>query len=576
MDVHSTPTSDSQVETVRDLVVSHEKDLDSDLENALSKTGELSKSEMTSEDKTVLVQEHQDFGPKKPLTTARLVLVFMGISVTLFLSALDQTIVTTTLPAIASEFNDFSDISWVGTAYLISTTAVQPLYGVMSNMFGRKRAMLTACGIFLLGSALCGAAQSMIMLIIARAIQGLGGSGIVSLSMIIIGDIVPLRERGKYQSINASIYGLAAVLGPLLGGAFADHVSWRWAFYINLPIGAVASILLVLFLHMNRPKDIPVIENLKTLDFAGIFFLVASIVMFLLGLNWGADAKYPWDSSVILSLLIVGAVVGALFLGNEWKLAKKPIIPLRLFNTLSLSMVYLGIALQGFTFLGLMFFLPLYFQAVNGASALQSGVDLIPLVIVQAVVAMIAGFMMSRWGTYKEFIVTGFVVGTISAGLLTILDEHTSKGGVVVILLAEGLSQGLTVSTTLMAIHSQVQSKSDMALGTSLWMFLRTLGGVFGIAVGGTFVQSSLSAAGASEYAQNIRAIADLPEGVKEPVLRAFVSGLHKFFVLLAIFAGIGLLSSIFIKKVKMGAKQEKQEKQGKAEGESTPVPIME
>ncbi|KAG0013050.1 hypothetical protein BGZ80_011317, partial [Entomortierella chlamydospora] len=417
MGTHSIATSDSQVETVRGVVVSHEKDQypenlspDSDLENALPRTTKLSKPEMTNEDKAVPAQEHQDFGPKKPLTTARLVLVFMGISVTLFLSALDQTIVTTTLPAIANEFDDFSNISWIGTAYLISTTAVQPLYGVMSNMFGRKRAMLTACGIFLLGFALCGAAQSMIMLIIARAIQGLGGSGIVSLSMIIIGDIVPLRERGKYQNINASIYALAAVLGPLLGGAFADHVSWRWAFYINLPIGAIASILLVLFLHMNRPKDIPVIESLKTLDFTGIFFLVVSIVVFLLGLNWGADTKYPWNSSVILSLLIVGAVVGALFLGNEWKFAKKPIIPLRLFNTLSLSMVYLGITLQGFTFLGLMFFLPLYFQAVNGASALQSGVDLIPLVIVQAVVAMIAGFLMSRWGTYKEFIVTGFVV----------------------------------------------------------------------------------------------------------------------------------------------------------------------
>ncbi|KAF9360958.1 hypothetical protein BGX26_006952 [Mortierella sp. AD094] len=554
MGTHSTATSDSQVETVHEVVLSREKDQyseklspESDLEDASPRITESSKPEMANEDKAVPTQEHQDFGPKKPLTTARL-----------------------------KEFDNFSDISWVGTAYLISTTAVQPLYGVMSNMFGRKRAMLTACVIFLLGSALCGAAQSMIMLIIGRAVQGLGGSGIVSLSMIIIGDIVPLRERGKYQSINASIYALAAVLGPLLGGAFADHVSWRWAFYINLPIGAVASVLLVVFLHMKRPKDTPVIDNLKSLDFSGILLLVTSIVVFLLGLNWGADAKYPWNSSVVLSLLIVGAAIGALFLGNEWKFAKKPIIPLRLFNTLSLSMVYLGIFLQGFIFLGLMFFLPLYFQAVHGSSALQSGVDLIPLVIVQAVGAMIVGFLMSRWGTYKEFVVAGFVVGTISAGLLTILDEYTSKGVVVVILLVEGLSQGLTISTTLMAIHTQVQNKSDMALGTSLWMFLRTLGGVFGIAVGGTFVQSSLSAAGASEYGQNIKAIANLPEDVKAPVLRAFVSGLHKFFVLLAAFAGVGLVSSVFIKKVKMGAREKKQDQQSEAEGESTPMPIME
>ncbi|KAF8975319.1 hypothetical protein BGZ46_009218 [Entomortierella lignicola] len=573
---NSSTNSESQIETVRGESHSHEKNeysqtlsnidieagvIDASGVDVSIKPSELSTAEATDDAKQAPIQEQHDFGPKKPLTTAQLVLVFLGICVTLFLSALDQTIVTTTLPAIAKDFDNFSDISWVGTAYLISTTAVQPVYGVMSNMFGRKRTMLTACSIFLLGSALCGAAQSMIMLIIARVVQGLGGSGIVSLSMILVADIVPLRERGKYQSVNAMIYAMAAVLGPLLGGAFADHVSWRWAFYINLPIGVIATALLIVFLHMNRPRDVPVLSNLKTLDFSGIFLLVISIVLFLLGLSWGADAKYPWNSSTVLSLLIVGAVIGLIFLANEWKIAKKPIIPLRLFNTLSLSFIYLGITIQGFIFLGLMFFLPLYFQAVHGSSALQSGIDLIPLVIVQAVGAMIVGFLMSRWGTYKEFIVAGFIVGTISAGLLTILDEHTAKGVVVVILLIEGLSQGLTISSTLLAIHAQVQDKADMALGTSLWMFLRTLGGVFGIAVGSALVNSSLSKAGASEYAQNIKAIADLPEDVKAPVLRAFVSGLHKFFVVLAVLAGIGLVSSVFIKKVKMGARQTKQQK---------------
>ncbi|KAG9062079.1 hypothetical protein KI688_006803 [Linnemannia hyalina] len=498
----------------------------------------------------------QDFGPKTPLTPLRRALVFLGITVTLFLAALDQTIVTTTLPSIAKDFDNFSDISWVGTAYLLTTTAVQPLYGVAADLAGRKRAMMFACVVFLLGSALCGAAQSMIMLIIGRAVQGLGGSGIIALSMILVADIVPLRERGTYQALIALIFAIAAVLGPLLGGAFSDKVTWRWAFYINLPVGALAMALLICFMHMNRRKHVSLATNLKSLDYPGIVLMVISIVMILLGLNWGADAKYAWDSAVILTLLIVGVLVGAAFLVNEWKFAKRPIIPLRLFGTFSLAMTYLQVFIQGFVFLGLLFFLPLYFQAVNGASAVQSGIDLLPYVIIGSGSAVVVGLLMSRWGTYKEFIVIGWACGTVSAGLLITFDEYTSKGKVVGILLLQGLSMGMTVNTLLLGVHAQLVNKSDIALSTSLWTFLRTCGGVFGIALGGTFVQSSLSSAGASEYAQNIKGIAELPPQIRAPILHAFVVGLQHFFILMTALSGLGLLASFAIKKVKMGAKQ--------------------
>ncbi|KAF8944779.1 hypothetical protein BGZ47_003705 [Haplosporangium gracile] len=501
-------------------------------------------------------QGPQDFGPKVPLTPIRRFLVFLGITVTLFLAALDQTIVTTTLPSVAKDFNNFSDISWVGTAYLLTTTAVQPLYGVAADLAGRKRAMMFACIVFLLGSALCGAAQSMIMLIIGRAVQGLGGSGIIALSMILVADIVPLRERGTYQALIALIFAIAAVLGPLLGGAFSDKVTWRWAFYINLPVGALAMFLLICFMHMNRRKNVTLVTNLKSLDYPGIVLMVSSIIMILLGLNWGADAKYAWNSAVILTLLIVGVLVGVAFLINEWKFAKRPIIPLRLFGTFSLSMTYLQVFIQGFVFLGLLFFLPLYFQAVNGASAIQSGVDLLPYVIVGSGSAVVAGLLMSRWGTYKEFIVIGWACGTVASGLLITFDEYTSKGKVVGILLLQGLSMGMTVNTLLLGVHAQLVNKSDIALSTSLWTFLRTCGGVFGIAIGGTFVQSSLSKAGASEYAQNIKGIAELPPLIRAPILHAFVVGLQQFFILMTALSGLGLLASFAIKKVKMGAKQ--------------------
>jgi len=510
-------------------------------------------------------QAPQDFGPKTPLTPIRRFLVFLGITVTLFLAALDQTIVTTTLPSVAKDFNNFSDISWVGTAYLLTTTAVQPLYGVAADLAGRKRAMMFACVVFLLGSALCGAAQSMIMLIIGRAVQGLGGSGIIALSMILVADIVPLRERGTYQALIALIFAIAAVLGPLLGGAFSDNVTWRWAFYINLPVGAVAMFLLICFLHMNRRKNVTLATNLKSLDYPGIILMVISIVMILLGLNWGADGRYAWDSAVILSLLIVGFLVGAAFLVNEWKFAKKPIIPLRLFGTFSLAMTYLQVFIQGFVFLGLLFFLPLYFQAVNGATAVQSGIDLLPYVIVGSLSAVVVGLLMSRWGTYKEFIVIGWACGTVASGLLITFDEYTSKGKIVGILLLQGLSMGMTVNTLLLGVHAQLVNKSDLALSTSLWTFLRTCGGVFGIAIGGTFVQSSLSNAGASEYAQNIKGIAELPEDIRAPILHAFLVGLQHFFILMTAFSGLGLLASFAIRKVKMGAKK----------GSDAPAPMV-
>ncbi|KAI7822953.1 major facilitator superfamily domain-containing protein [Gamsiella multidivaricata] len=422
-----------------------------------------------------------------------------------------------------------------------------------------------ACTVFLLGSALCGAAQSMIMLIIARAVQGLGGSGIIALTMILVADIVPLRERGTYQALIALIFSIAAVLGPLLGGAFADNVTWRWAFYINLPVGALAMLLLIFFLHMNRRKNVSLATNLKSIDYIGIVLMIVSIVMILLGLNWGADAKYAWDSATILVLLIVGVVIGAAFLVHESKFAKRPVIPLRLFGTFSLAITYAQVFFQGFIFLGLLFFLPLYFQAVNGSSAVQSGIDLLPYVIIGSVTAIIAGLLMSRWGTYKEFIVIGWVIGAIASGILITFDEYTSRGKVVGILLLQGISMGMTVNTLLLGVHAQLVNKSDLAQSTSLWTFLRTFGGVFGIAVGGTFVQSSLSSAGASQYAQNIKAIADLPPDVKGPVLRAFVVGLQRFFILLTAISVLGFVFSLFIKKVQMGPKHhnEKQESSG-------------
>ncbi|KAG0278456.1 hypothetical protein BGZ95_003955 [Linnemannia exigua] len=478
-------------------------------------THSLTPSDTTASMPTVAAQ--QDYGPKSPMSKSRQMVVFLGILMVLFLAALDQSIVTTALPSISKDFNNFSEISWVGTGFLLTMTAIQPLYGVAADLAGRKRTMMFANAIFFVGSALCGAAKSMNMLIIGRAIQGIGGSGILTLSLILVADIVPLRNRGKYQSLTAFVYALASVFGPLLGGAFADNVTWRWAFYINLPIGALGMVLLMVFLHMNRPKNQSLASAMRSLDYLGITMLIVAIIMVLLGLNWGADAKYAWDSAVILSLLIIGVLVGVAFVVNEWKFAVNPIIPLRLLGTLSLGMTYFPVFVDGFVSM-----------------------------------AIIVGQLTSRWGTYKEFIVFGWFAGVLSTGLMVLFDENTGRGRMVGILLVQGVSLGAVVNTQLLAVHAQLKNPADMALSTSLWTLLRTFGGVFGVALGGTLVQNSLSNANASKYAQNIKGIADLAPELKAPVLKAFVEGLQKFFILLAALSGIAFLASFLIKKVAM------------------------
>ncbi|KAF9934265.1 hypothetical protein FBU30_002683 [Linnemannia zychae] len=556
----STPLLNTEEKTcsVSSFKENHFVALDTDLANS---------SAMKASASTVSAQPVvNEFGPKSPMSTSRQAVVFLGVMMVLFLAALDQSIVTTALPSISKDFNNFSDISWVGTGFLLTMTAIQPLYGIAADLAGRRRTMMFANAVFFIGSALCGAAQSMSMLIIGRAVQGIGGSGILTLSLILIADIVPLRNRGKYQSMTAFVYAIASVFGPLVGGAFADNVTWRWAFYINLPVGAVGMVLMIVFLHMNRPKNRPLAAILKGIDYLGIGLLVVAIVMILLGLNWGADAKYAWDSGVILSLLIVGFFLGVVFLFNEWKWATNPIIPLRLLGTLSMGMTYMPVFVDGFVSMGLLFFLPLYSQAVHGASATESGVELLPYVCMSSVVAIIIGQLTGRWGTYKEFIVFGWFAGVLSTGLMVLFDENTSRGRMAGILVVQGTSLGAVVNTQLLAIQAQLTNPADVALSTSLWTLLRTFGGVFGVALGGTLVQNSLSHANASQYAQNIQGIAELPLDLKAPVLKAFVLGLQRFFILLAVLSGIAFLASFLIKKVALDGGHDNKQDEGHVE----------
>ncbi|CAG8465673.1 10607_t:CDS:2 [Ambispora leptoticha] len=486
----------------------------------------------------------------------QLIIVFMGLALAIFLSSLDQMIVTTALPRIASDFHALSDISWVATSYLLTSTSFQPLYGKISDIFGRKFTFLFAISTFVAGSVLCGASIDMPMLIVSRAIAGIGGGGIMSLVMIIISDIVPLRERGKYQGILGGTFTISSVLGPLIGGVFTDRLSWRWAFYINLPTAALTITIIITILHLPHVYG-SFKEKLKRIDFLGTTFLIASTVTILLPLNWGGNT-YPWNSSIVISLFCVGAVLICVFLFIEFRIAVEPIVPQRLFKIRNPVLVYIGSFFIGMAFYGFIYYLPLYFQAVRGYSATKAGLQLLPLVLGLVAFSTGSGFATSLSGRYHPWIIFGYGLTTISAGLLSTLNENSNRGEEIGYLLMAGAGLGCSMQTALLAAQSAVEYR-DIAVVTSLSSFFRTIGGVFGVAISGSIFNNKLSShlvdvlpPGISfDLVKNsVEYIRSLPPDVQVPIIHAYVQSLRYVFLIGVPMAGVAFIHSLFIKHV--------------------------
>jgi len=419
-------------------------------------------------------------------------LTFGGLLLAMLLASLDQTIVSTALPTIVRDLGGIDQLSWVVTAYLLAATVSMPLWGRVSDLHGRKRLFQAAIVLFLLGSALSGASETLSELIGFRALQGLGAGGLMTLAMAIVADIIAPRERGRYQGYIQMVFVLASVAGPLLGGLFTDEASWRWVFYVNLPIGAVA-------LAISTRLRLPAGSGRARIDVLGAALLGAGLTAILLVTTWGGR-EYAWGSPEIVGLAVAAVVLLAGFFAQERR-APEPVLPLRMFREPVFDVVSAVLFLTTCAFFAAIVFLPLFLQRVTGASAVQSGLQLLPLLLAGTLSTAVIGRVVTRTGRYKVFPAVGLGLMAIGLFLLSRLDETSSHATIALDMVVFGLGFGMVSQLLVLAIQNAVDRR-DIGIATASANLFRSLGGSVGAALFGAIFASRVSAgAGPGEIA---------------------------------------------------------------------------
>jgi EmrB/QacA subfamily drug resistance transporter len=482
------------------------------------------------------------------LTHQQILTVIIGLMAGMLLAALDQSIVGVALPRIVSDLGGLDHLSWVVTAYLLTSTASTPLWGKISDLYGRRRIFQIAIAIFIIGSALCGVSQNLFQLILFRAIQGIGGGGLFAIAFAVIGDIIPARERGRYQGYFGAVFGVSSIAGPLLGGFFTDGPGWRWIFWINVPFGIAALVITSIALKL------PVVRRDHSIDYVGAGAIVGAVSSLLLYLNWAGE-RYGWTAWQGLALVALSIVLAVAFVFIE-RGAHEPIIPLSLFRNRIFSVGTIYSFLLGSAMFGAIIFLPVYFQTAKEMSATESGLAMLPAVLGILSCSIASGILLTRFGRYKIFPVAGSIVMIGGLFLLSTIELDTPYWNIAIFAFLVGAGLGLSMQTITVAVQNSVEFR-DMGVATSSVTFARSLGGAIGTAALGAVLGTRLVhylgdqiPAGSNVSTNNIDAIKELPDGVKSIVLTAYTGAIGDIFLFTIPVAVLGLVAALFLKEI--------------------------
>ncbi|KAJ5291222.1 MFS general substrate transporter [Penicillium angulare] len=407
--------------------------------------------------------------------------IYISLCVSILLAAVESTVISTALPSISDELNAGENYVWIVNSFFLTSACFQPLFGQVANLFGRRWLMIGAVAFFVLGSGISGGAISSTIMIAGRTIQGIGGGGINVMIDMIVSDMLPLRERGNFMGMIFAVFSIGTSLGPFIGGAIVQHSSWRWVFYLNLPIGGTALVCLFFFLHVNYQRE-PWQQKIKKIDYIGNALLMTSIVSILLALTWGGT-KFPWSNWRIIVCLVLGffgMVVFHLYEASPW--CSEPMMPPHIFgNRTSFAALILSFIHNMLTF-WVVYFIPVYFQSVKLSSSTRAGVQFLPSVILAVPTAMAAGIILTKWGRYQPIHAVGMGLTLLGLGLFTLFDANSSDAEWITYQIITAIGLGLLLTTTLTAVQVSLAEK-DVGLATATWAFVRSYGAIWGISI---------------------------------------------------------------------------------------------